>query len=214
MSFRGPARNLKRPSPQPPPHPRNPHLPSFLRPLPSFLRRQEPRHIHTPLIPFTTRRTHNGPLPRSGGAARAEPVEVRAGGEARAPPTHRSYYPQPNPPKNPPAKLLTPLCFVLSLHRSNNNLPNKEGGTKHQGKPPRPDRENSTPRPTPKALAQARGSSRRRHSSPRSRLPSPTPSGDGRSIWTLYGAPSLKDMPSMRRPQEPHLCRRLKTRRI
>ena len=63
------------------------------------------------------------------------------------------------PPKTHP---FTPL-HCLSVHAilvlSDINSPTKEEPIP-RGNPPRPNREDSTPRPTPKALAQARGSSR------------------------------------------------------
>ena len=117
-------------------------------------------HSPTSIIPHL-HRTHTAPLPGCG-AARAEPSRSASGGGGPRPYDPSRLSSPTNPPKTHPFTLLTPMCLVLSFTRSNTNPINK-GGTKHHGETPRPDPEDSTPRPTPKALAQARGSSRRRH---------------------------------------------------
>ena len=84
------------PSPQPSPIPETHLYPSFQRPSSSFLRRQEPRHTHTPPTPFTPRRTHNAPPPlfpssRAGSAPRRE---SRGGEGSGRPPLHRPLVPR------------------------------------------------------------------------------------------------------------------------
>ena len=112
--------------------------------LPSFLRRQEPRHTH--------------PQPN--------PVTI--------------LVPATLPPPNCSIHALDPdkhMYYIIPQPRPDTHFKEEPNTT---GKPPRPNREDSTSKPIPKALAQARGSSESRHLFTKVSCPLPLSPGDGR----------------------------------
>ncbi len=93
--------------------------------------------------------------------------------------------------------LLTHLSdrTIIPCVRSNTNSHHQRRNQK-PGEAPRPDTEDSTPWPIPKALAQARGPSQRCCLLTTGPVPLPCPPGDGRSICSTRYSPFLGPLPN------------------